>query len=264
MRGWVDSHNRRPSQLRKVMTKSSFLDKYIEETLTKRNEEQRKNHISSGKLSASMLGNPTQWQILKNIGIPQEPLGEYVVRKFLRGNHVEDWLRSLMPGIVNQETFVEYKDVVGYVDADVDMKDWKLEKVKGIIPHEIKSTANAAFRWIKKDGPKKSHQLQGTLYALAMDAKHFILHYIASDDYRVESFIEETKDFEKEVHEIIEEYNKHRDVGTVPVFEAKEKWQENEKYNNYLDFAELSQDEVLKKIEKEYPDAYKKLLEGIK
>jgi len=147
------------------MAKLQFLDKYIEDKLLSENEEERLNHTASGKLSASMLGQPLQWQILKVIGVPADDMEEYVTRKFARGNDVEEWLVSQMPGIVNKQKFVEYKNVVGYVDALVDMRDWNLEF--DTLPHEIKSVSNAKYKRIQKTEPDKSHCLQACLYALA-------------------------------------------------------------------------------------------------
>src|SRR5574343_1128221 len=94
------------------MTKLQFLDKYIEEKLVAENEKDSLQHVSSGKLSASMLGQPTQWQVLKVIGVPGDSLEEYVTRKFARGNDVEEWLVNQMPGIVEKQKLVEYKNVV--------------------------------------------------------------------------------------------------------------------------------------------------------
>jgi hypothetical protein len=242
------------------MIKLQYLDKHIETELLKENEAREVNHKSSGKLSAGRLGDPLQHQILHAIGVPRDPLEEYVIRKFRRGNHVEDWLRSRTPGLVDEEKFVEYKNVVGYIDALVDMSKWELEKF-GTIPHEIKSVTNASFKWIKRDGVKRGHALQACLYALALGVDHFAIHYVASDDYRVETFLEDVSDWEKEVHQIIADYNAQRASGVVPVFEAKEKWQENKKYCNYSRFMDLTEEEIEELLKAEYPQSYKKLKE---
>lgn len=236
-----------------------YLDKHIETTLLEKNAERAKNHKSSGKLSAGRLGWPVQWQVLKAIGVPSSPLQEYTVRKFLRGNHVEDWLRTMIPGLVEEERFVEYRDVVGYVDAVVNMDDWNLPHIKGEVPHEIKSTANSAFKWVIRDGAKKGHQLQAALYALAMGSEYFVIDYVASDDYRVKEFVGKTSDFADEVHDIIENYDEARALKIVPEFEPKEKWQANVKYNNYVEFADLNEKEILNLLETKYPQQYKKL-----
>ena len=240
--------------------KSSYLDKYIEKSLLKENAIREATHKSSGKLSAGSLGDPLQHQILHSIGVPKDKLQEYTIRKFRRGNHVEDWLRENMPNLVEKEKFVEYRGVVGYIDAFVNMEGWDVGK--GLMPHEIKSVTNASFKWIKKGGVKRNHALQGCLYALATESPQFMLHYVASDDYRVESFLVDVKDWQKEVEQIIDDYNKQKALGIVPVFEAKEKWQEDKKYNSFSRFLELSEKEIEELLKNEYQESYKKLKGG--
>ena len=241
------------------MIKLHYLDKYIEEQLLIQNEERSAKHEPSGKLSASMLGNPLQWCILKTIGVPSKELDEYVIRKFRRGDHVEEWLTSYMPGIINKQKFVEYKNTIGYVDAIVDMRDWNLEQY-GTIPHEIKSVTNFKFkRIVGNGGADESHCLQACLYALALGANHFVVNYVASDDYRVESILEETADYKDMVDEIIDAYDKQIESQTVPVFEARYDWQSQGKYNNYPEFMNLNEKEIEYTLQKKYPEAYKKL-----
>lgn len=241
------------------MTRLMFLDNYIEQELLKKKEEERLTHTPSGKLSASMLGSPLQWQVLKTIGVPQKDLEEYVVRKFERGNHVEDWVVGYMKGIVNKQKFVEYRNVVGYADALVDMRDWNLDM--DVIPHEIKSVSNANFKWINKDGAKLEHCLQGALYALALGTEQFAVDYVATDDYRVLTFLEDTKDYKEQIDEIIDKYDKQIVSGIVPIFEPIEKWQSDVKYNNYPEFAELTPVEMDTFLKDNYPEQYKVLKE---
>lgn len=243
------------------MTKLEFLDKYIEEQLVKKAEEERLHHTSSGKLSASVLGNPVQWQTLKVIGVPGDEMEEYVTRKFARGNDVEDWLVSQMPGIVNKQKFVEYKNTVGYVDALIDMRDWKLEFET--LPHEIKSVSNAKFKRIQKTEPDNPHILQACLYALALGTDKFCIDYVASDDYRVETYMFDTKDYKDEVDKIIDTFYIQLASGFVPAFEAIQEWQDNDKYANYRRFKDLGPIEIDDVLSKEYPEAYAKL-KGIK
>lgn len=244
------------------MVKLQFLDKYIEEQLIKKSEEERRTHVSSGKLSASMLGSPLQWNILKVIGVPGDEMEEYVTRKFARGNDVEDWLVSQMPGIVNKQKFVEYKNTVGYVDALVDMRDWNLEFET--LPHEIKSVSNAKFKRIQKTEPDSSHILQACLYALALGTEQFCLDYVASDDYRVETYMFDVKDYKDEVDKVIDTFYNQLASGFVPQFEAIQDWQSNPKYMNYKRFNTLGPIEIDDVLSKEFPEAYRKLKEGIK
>jgi hypothetical protein len=242
------------------MTKLTFLQDHIYKTLVEENREREENHTSSGKLSASRLGDPIQWQMLHAIGVPGDAFDGFTLCKFKRGRHVEDFIRKNMPGIINKEKFVEYRNVVGYVDALVDMKDWNMDI--GVIPHEIKSTTNAAFKWIKRDGAKEGHLMQGTLYALALGSDYVAVDYVASDDYRVESFLHKTTEAQEAVEKAIDEFNRYKEMAIVPVFEPKQKWQENIKYNSYSQWAELTQGQIMEKIEKDYPEAFKNLKGG--
>lgn len=241
------------------MIKLSYLDNYIEKKLIAEDDTKRADHEPSGKLSASKLNYPTQHQVLHVIGVPSDPLGEYTVRKFKRGNHVEDWVRGYMPGIVGKEKFVEYRNVVGFADAVVDMRDWNLDIVQETIPHEIKSVSNANFKWILKDGFKEGHAMQGALYALALGTKWFAIDYVATDDYRVETFLIETAEFQKKVDESIDVFDACIKSKTVPVFEAKEAWQANVKYNSYSEWVSLTPTEIEIKLQTEYPEAYANL-----
>lgn len=227
------------------MKLDNYLDRKIGEALLAENEERENGHKSSGKLSASMLGWPLQWQILKSLGVPQSKKDEYTLRKFKRGNHVEDWLiEHLNP--IEKQAFVEYRGCIGYADAIVDTKDWDFQV--GTIPLEIKSTTNLKFKKIVKQGADRSHKLQAGLYALSKGSEQFGVTYVASDDYRVQTFIYETKDVKDEIDQIISRYESQMKIG-IPVFEAAEDWQANKLYNNYPEWSELTQEEVNKKYE---------------
>lgn len=245
-----------------MTTKIQFLDKYIEGKLLEENAEKEKNHTPSGKLSASMLGQPLQWQILHVIGVPKDKKEEFVLRKFQRGNDVEEWLVKYIPGLVNKQKFVEYRNVVGYVDAIADMRDWGLEQF-GTIPHEIKSVSNLKYKRIQKMGADEQHILQACLYALALGTEHFALDYVASDDYRVETHMFDTKDYKQQVCTIIDDFDKQIASKFVPEFVSVLDWQNNDKYSPYVKFKGMGMLEIDAVLEKEYPEAFKKL-KGIK
>jgi len=229
------------------MINDTYLDKKISVNLIQMDKEKKENHIPSGKLSASMLWWPLQWQILKMKGVPPKEFDEYVLRKFLRGNHVEDWLIEQMGNsVIDTQCQVEYRDVIGFIDAIVDMKLW--ENKLGIIPHEIKSVSNAKYRNIlRQKSPDKAHLLQACLYAMATGKKHFAIDYVATDDYRVTTYIYKTEDYQDEVEKIIDEFNRQLEIG-VPVFEPREKWQAKAEYNNYPDWMELTEEEISNKL----------------
>lgn len=241
------------------MIKIQFLDSTIGKKLMEKNIEERNSHVSSGKLSASMLGQPLQWQVLKIIGVPTKEIDEYVLRKFQRGKDVEDWVVSQMIGLINKQKFVEYRDCVGYVDAIVDMRDWNLPNF-GVIPHEIKSVANAKFKRIEKSGEAdRGHKLQGGLYALALGTDHFAIDYVASDDYRIETYLYETAEVKEEIDQVINDFAQALKAGVLPVFQAKESWQSKLDYCNYPEFLELGEGQLEELLKSKYLESYNKL-----
>jgi hypothetical protein len=230
------------------MLVDTYIDRKIEADLLAKNEDEKAKHISSGKLSASMLGDPLQWQILKILGVEQRELEEYVIRKFLRGKQVEDWVVSQIPDIVATQKFVEYKNCVGYIDclARTEKWDWK----NGIIPIEVKSVANSKFKRIMGQGPDKNHILQAGLYALAEKIEHFAVLYVASDDYRVKVYIYKTEDYRQEIDGIIDRFYKQLASGEVPVFEPNQAWQKSLKYSKFPSWQTLTPEEIKVKLSK--------------
>lgn len=221
----------------------NYLDKEISRQVIKENQEKRDGHVSSGKLSASMLGQPLQWQILKSFGVPAKEIDEYTLRKFKRGNDVEDWYLGCIPKVLEKQKFVEYRGVVGFIDSVVDTADWEFPS--GILPLEVKSTSNAKFKRIVMSGqPDKGHCLQNALYAIAEGMEKMAISYVATDDYRVHTFIVNVSDWATKVEEIITRYDEQKKIGKVPVFIAEENWQKDIKYNNYPEWSNLTQEEI--------------------
>lgn len=220
------------------------LDKWIADVVVKNDEEERAKHISSGKLSASGLGEPLQWQILKALQITQRVVDEYTLRKFQRGKDVEDRVLSWLP-VSDKQKFVEYRGVVGYVDAMIDSNFWWTKLPEGEMPLEIKSVTNAKFKRIEGQGtPDRGHVLQSCLYGLAKNSGWTSIAYVASDDYRVRSFLIKVSDYKNEIDEIIDRFNAQLMKMQIPVFEPVEKWQGTPKYNKFPEFATLSQEEL--------------------
>jgi hypothetical protein len=217
------------------------LDKVICNAVAKRNAVDSAKHKPSGKLSASRLNDPVQWQILHTLATDQDEIDDYTLRKFLRGKQVEDWYVSEIHPIETQK-FVEYRNCVGYIDAIVDTKDWDFPS--GVIPLEIKSTSNAKFKRIVKQGADKGHILQAGFYAICLKSDRFAVSYVATDDYRIKTFLFETKDVRDEIDQIITTFNDAKKVGTIPVFVAREKWQSNPDYNRYFNFIELDEKQL--------------------
>ena len=227
----------------------SYIDKQIGINLLVRNKEEQKDRVPSGKLSAGSLGDTVQWQVLKYLGVVQEPFDEYTLRKFKRGKDIEEWLvkELIILGIVRgEQEKVEYMGCIGFLDVMVDTKDWDFNK--GIIPLEVKSVTNFKFkRIVKESSPQKGHILQNCYYALGKEKEWFAIAYVASDDLRVQTYVLEVKDFKKEVEQSITTFQETIMAETIPVFEAKEKWQENKQYSRYPDWQELTKEELAKR-----------------
>ena len=221
-----------------------FLDRIIAENLTRLNEEERKGRTPSGKLSASILGDPLQWQLLKTLGVPQKEVDDYTLRKFQRGKHVEDWVVSQMPGLLERQKLVEYRGAIGYVDALIDTTTGYDIKI-GPMVNEVKSSTNASFNWIiKEKKPRHGHCLQAAFYAMALDQPYFAITYVASDDYRIWMVVQKTAEFRTEVDHIIDLYEEALKKHKVPVFEPVENWQSNPEYNKYPDWSALTVEEI--------------------
>jgi len=235
------------------------IDRAISKMLIDKQVEERSNHISSGKLSASGLGKPLQWQILKTIGVEGKPLDEYVLRFFLRGKTIEDWVLENTPNVIDKQKLVEYKGAIGYVDAVVDYSNY--ESQLSILPTEIKSVKNSKYARIMTQGePDRSHSLQACMYAMAMNCDKFGIIYIAADDLRLTNWIIDTKKFSKQVDDIIENYNSQMAKGILPAFDPPEKWMSSKQYSDYPDWQDLTEEECQLKLASEFPEAYQKLL----
>lgn len=213
------------------------LDRLISERLSEKKEER----TPSGKLSASKLNWPLQWQILATQFGLVSHFDDYTLRKFQRGHDVEDWFINQISPLEKQK-FLEYKDTIGYCDAIIDTKDW--DNKVGIVPLEVKSVTNAKFKRIAGQGPDKSHLLQNALYALALNSEYHAITYIASDDYRILTFIEKTEEHKDEIDKIIKEFNEAVKAKIIPVFEPREKWQADSKYNSFPLFAGLNEEQL--------------------
>jgi len=230
-----------------------IVDKTIERTIDKilieDDKKRSSEHTSSGKLSASKLSWPLQWQILDHYKVASKEIDAYTLRKFLRGRTVEDWLVTQIPGIVDKQKFVTYRDVVGYMDVYVDSSNYEFKN--GNIPHEIKSVSNAKYKMIETNKvPDEAHCLQACLYALAMKSDYFAVDYVATDDLRVTSFIMEAKDYAKQVNRIIDTYNEQLLKKEIPVFEPLYAWQKNKTYNNFPEWSDLTQEEINEKVKR--------------
>lgn len=205
--------------------------------------ERERQHKSSGKLSASQLASPLQWQLLRAASVGGDPLDDYALRLFTRGRQIEEFVLSQLPNVLDKQVAVEYRNVVGYVDAIVDgsLSDFPAQEKRVL---EIKSVSNAKFKRVRANGFDKSWLLQAALYALALGLPKFTIAVVAADDYRIMSHIYVAADFQAEIDAIIDTFDAWRASGRIPAFEPKEAWHANPKYNKYPQWAALTEDEA--------------------
>lgn len=246
------------------MLRSDYLTNEFDGFLLKKNSIESKNHVSSGKLSASMLWQPLQWQILKIIGVPGVETDAQGFRNMYRGKQLEDEILELpffKSEIVERQKFVEYENTVGYVD--VMANSMKFNKINSVIPFEIKTVTRDKFARINKIGvADKGHLLQACFYGLATKSKKFGLIYYNSSDYRDITWIGDVQLYQDEIKTIIKGFYKVLEDGKVPIFEAKEKWQSSLQYSQYPEWSKLTEKEIEDKLKVGYPNCYSKLKKG--
>jgi hypothetical protein len=204
-------------------------------------------HVSSGGLSASTLYDPLQWQVLKYLGYDKVEFSDYAYGLFRRGKKIEeDFIANLPRSLVwSTQVPLSYKNVVGIADTIMDSKELGLKV--GQIPVEVKSVTRANFKRIfgrHKTEVRKNHAIQAALYALALGAKHFGLLYIVADDYESRLVVLETKDYQKEIDDIITAYNTCIKLRLLPLFEPRIDWQANPKFNKFPQFSDLKLKEL--------------------
>lgn len=188
----------------------------------------------SGNLAPSRLGQPLQWQMLHYYKVPPKPIDEYTLRKFQRGHDVEERIMKwLAPSPEAMQVPVDYRGLRGYADVVLEY------------PIDVKSITNMAFRYKQKEGMSYGHALQAEFYALGLGYDRYGVAYVASDDYRVLCFEQELTG---EVDNVIDAYERQVKLGTVPVFEAKEKWQSMKDYNPYLEWMGLNEAQIAEKL----------------
>lgn len=225
-------------------------DQIISKNVRRANELESAKHEPSGKLSAGFLGKPLLEQVLKVIGVPQKSFDDYALRLFARGKQAEAFVISMLDDVKDSDIDVEYRDTVGKIDV----------RLKNNRPIEVKSVKNSKFKRIEKQKkPDVSHDLQGALYALATQEPTYDVLYVAADDLRTLTFERSTEALKPFVDGIIDEVQSQLKRGTLPEFSPRETWQSNSMYSSYPDWLVLTPEEAMKKLEREFPDSYKKL-----
>lgn len=243
------------------------LDKEIAQQLRAEEVDNAGKHVSSGKLSASMLGEPLQWQILKTLGVGTRQVDDYLLRKFEVGRDTEDWfLRRCGQQVLERQKFLEYKGAIGYADAVVNAE---IAHHDGLavhtIPLEVKSTSNAKFKRILQTATAdEGHKLQAAFYALAMGSAYYGITYVATDDRRTHTWIFATEEMRLKIDSIIGMYEAQLALGEVPVFEARYSWQAKVEYNKFPEWVNLNAKEIKMALELYHPNAWRDYAEKAK
>lgn len=221
--------------------------------LIKRLVDQYEEREPSGRLSATRLTWPTQWQILWTLGVPPSPeewqtkpnkMNTLHFRHFARGAQCEEWLEKVLPPL---ETQVEvlYRNWVGFLDR---LDKGSFFGLSGEVPHEIKSVK--ADKWYRMfqdkegDGPQYDHVLQANFYAIALEKPNFALTYLKSDTMETRTFTYSVEDYRKDVDKQIDEFEEAVKLETVPTFKAKVEYQKNPKYNMYHEYMNMKPKEL--------------------
>jgi hypothetical protein len=214
---------------------------------------EKEQHIPSGKLSASHLHKPLQWQILHYLKVPR-PEDDYLPMKFQRGKDVErSFLKRIANNIEEQQKEVTFMDCVGQIDALYRTKEY------GILPLEIKSVTSWKFKHIKIEAiPDEQYQLQGTLYALARNTSKYLMTVVNADDFRPVTFLLDTETLHREVVRIIETYQQAITKRQMPTFIPRYKWQEKTLYSDYPEFTTLTANQTIELLKVKYPASYEK------
>lgn len=258
-------------------------NKLVEDDKAKKETRER-----SGKISGGKLGKPTLWAVLDIIGVPDE-LDPYVLGKFQRGNDVEaraiQMLTGIDPHYVEPGVEVEksdglltgkfilqkeggYRGGTGFIDLAQSVSD-------SDIYHEIKSQTKLAYDRTAASGrykgvvdPKKNigvpqlqHALQLAYYCLGDDVVRGFLHYFNADDYRLTSFAINPIDYKEEIDKEIDDIQLAFATKELPPFEGFLEWHKLKAYWSYKEWNELTPQEMMFKLQHDFPEQYKKFME---
>lgn len=263
-----------------------FGDK-IHEKLVADNKEKQEGRERSGKISGGKLGKPTLWAVLDLIGVPDE-FDPYLLGKFQRGNDVEDraiqFLTGIDPhdvkageviekndGLLTGEFILQkeggYRGGTGFIDLAQTVSD-------NDIYHEIKSSTKMAYDKVAAAGrykgvvdvekgigvPYLHHALQLAYYCLGDNVTRSFLHYFNADDYRLTSFAINPLDYKEEIDKEIDDIQLVFAEKRLPTFQGFLPYHKVKAYWSYAPWNELSPDEMMVKLQIEFPEQYKKFM----
>lgn len=149
----------------------------------KKEQEDRKDRVSSGKISPSGFGKCWRYQIWKRQGKePTNPHNARTLRIFSVGKRFHEWVQGLL-GEVQSEVKVEMNDILGF--ADLVTEDEVID---------IKSQHSKGFWWMNQKGyditkGKYGDILQVTCYAWILGKPKARLFYLSKDDLCTEEHV---------------------------------------------------------------------------
>lgn len=143
-------------------------------------QEARKDRVSSGKISPSGLGRCFRYQCLLRKGVPQA-YDERKLRVFKAGHLFEKFVTDLIPEKQTQ-VLCETEDIRGY--ADIITKDTVID---------IKSQHSFGFHYSQKEGydvykEKLGNWLQVCCYAKILSLPKISLVFLSKDDLCVAEY----------------------------------------------------------------------------
>lgn len=265
--------------------------------LVARDEKKKAAYERSGKISGGKLGKPTLWVVLDMIGVPDE-FDSYLLGKFQRGNDVEartinfltdlplDFVLNISEGKIENPGWTPsagmlvgdfylqkpggYRGGVGFIDLAQKTGDSE-------VYHEIKSATKMAYDRVAATGrylnkthdakgnpvgvPQFHHAMQVAYYALGDEVTRTFLHYFNADDYRLASFAVNPMDYKEEIDKEIDDIQLAFASKQLPAFETFLDWHTTKQYWSYKEWNELTPQEMMNKLEREFPEQYKKFME---
>lgn len=266
----------------------SQFGEYIGKRLIEKQEAAKAARTPSGLISGSKLANPTLWSVLDILGLRKD-FDEYTLGKFQRGHDVEarainfltgipmqyimdiidgtipnpGWIATEKGSVIAGEVYLQYeggyRGGIGYIDL--------AQKTPSgtIVYHEIKSSTKMAYDKVAATGRSKGgtpapydhHCIQLAFYCLGDGVHTGFVHYFNADDYRLTSFSINPLDYQEEIDKEIDDIQMAFLTKSLPPFEALLDFHKIRAYQNYGDeWNLLSPEQMLTKLQNEYPDAY--------
>lgn len=209
------------------------VQKMIDDYLLKVQEE-RKNHISSGKWTPSRFGRCYRMQYWKRAGEKEtNPPDLNSLRRFKAGDLFHQFVQQFLPAH-EVEVRIERDDILGF--ADIVTEDSVID---------IKSQHSRAFWYMEKEEipiseQKYSNILQVTTYAYLLGKPNAQLMFISKDDLYVAEYVFPVEQWINDIEFELYQLRKYWSLGQLPPAEPRayknKKGEFNEcKYCPFLD-----------------------------